>query len=75
MCIYDEILKRETHIQKNLDQLGFEPKTFSYMYNYMYSFENYFGLDSTRIWDIPTSGMTRLIGGTYSNQGLLEIYK
>ena len=31
-------------------------------------------LDSTRIWDIPTSGMIRLIGGTYSNQGLLEIY-
>ena len=31
-------------------------------------------IDSTRIWDSPFDGDIRLTGGTYSNQGLLEIY-
>ena len=31
-------------------------------------------IDSTRIWDSPITGNIRLTGGTYSNQGLLEIY-
>ena len=32
-------------------------------------------LDSTRIWNIhPYSGQLRIVNGTYSNQGRLEIY-
>ena len=31
-------------------------------------------LDSTRIWDSPYNGQIRLQRGTYSNQGLVEVY-
>ena len=33
-----------------------------------------FSLVSTRIWNNPSAGDIRLTGGTYSNQGLLEVY-
>ena len=31
-------------------------------------------VDSTRIWDNPYNGQIRLQRGTYSNQGLVEVY-
>ena len=31
-------------------------------------------IDSSRIWENPYPGQIRLTGGTYSNEGLLEIY-
>ena len=31
-------------------------------------------IDTTRIWDSPSTGDIRLTGGTYSNEGLLEVY-
>ena len=34
----------------------------------------YLPADSTRIWDSPTTGDIRLTGGSYSNEGLLEVY-
>ena len=34
----------------------------------------YFCSDSERIWDSPSSGDIRLTNGTYSNEGLLEVY-
>ena len=33
-----------------------------------------FTSDFTRIWDTPFSGMMRLRGGTFTNQGLVEVY-
>ena len=30
--------------------------------------------DTTRIWNNPRIGDIRLTGGTYSNEGLLEVY-
>ena len=30
--------------------------------------------DASRIWDNPYTGQVRLTGGTYSNQGVLEVY-
>ena len=33
-----------------------------------------YGIDTTRIWDSPSTGDIRLTGGTYSNEGLLEVY-
>ena len=40
-----------------------------YIYNYPFIF-----IDSTQIWNNPYTGQSRLTGGEYSNQGLLEIY-
>ena len=31
-------------------------------------------IDSTRIWDTPYSGQIRLLNGSYSNYGRLEVY-
>ena len=31
-------------------------------------------VDTTRIWNNPYTGQIRLVGGTYSNQGRLEVY-
>ena len=31
-------------------------------------------LDSTKIWNNPYSGQLRIVNGTYSNQGRLEVY-
>ena len=33
-----------------------------------------FTSDNTRIWNNPSPGDIRLTGGTYSNEGLLEVY-
>ena len=30
--------------------------------------------DTSRIWDNPFDGMVRLTGGSYHNEGLLEVY-
>ncbi len=32
------------------------------------------GIDTDRIWDRPFPGQIRLVGGNYSNTGLLQVY-
>ena len=71
-CSYSTYIDYGCSNSNSYDATVYCCKTMSKMYNYTIMLHL---IDSTRIWDSnPFSGMIRLQGGYYSNEGRVEVY-